>query len=92
MSAPAAAACDREVCMSGRPLVSVSHPPLAADTRRGTRASFTRAAAPAKGNEYFELFLKECASRLPKVEKGVFGANMQVSLTNDGPVTFWLEA
>ena len=76
----------------GLQLLVVPQFTLAADTRKGTRASFTRAAAPAKGNEYFELFLKECASRLPKVEKGVFGANMQVSLTNDGPVTFWLEA
>lgn len=65
---------------------------LAADTRKGTRASFTRAAAPEKAADYFERFLTECKTRLDHVEKGVFGANMQVSLTNDGPVTFWLEA
>jgi D-tyrosyl-tRNA(Tyr) deacylase len=65
---------------------------LAADTRKGTRASFTSAAPPDKGRDYFELFLSECQTRLSTVEKGVFGANMQVSLVNDGPVTFWLEA
>jgi D-tyrosyl-tRNA(Tyr) deacylase len=76
----------------GLQLLVVPQFTLAADTRKGTRASFTRAAAPEKGNVYFELFLKECESRLPTVEKGLFGANMQVSLINDGPVTFWLEA
>ena len=64
---------------------------LAADTRKGTRPSFTRAAKPEKGREYFELFLAECGKRLPSVASGLFGANMQVSLVNDGPVTFWLE-
>lgn len=76
----------------GLQLLVVPQFTLAADTRKGTRASFTRAAAPEKGKAYFELFLRECESRLPAVEKGVFGANMQVSLINDGPVTFWLEA
>jgi D-tyrosyl-tRNA(Tyr) deacylase len=65
---------------------------LAADTRKGARPSFTSAASPEKGNAYFEMFVTECGSRLQGIEKGVFGANMQVSLVNDGPVTFWLEA
>ena len=65
---------------------------LAADTRKGTRASFTKAAAPEKGLEYFEKLLIACKKRLPQVEKGEFGANMQVSLVNDGPVTFWLDS
>ncbi len=65
---------------------------LAADTRKGTRPSFTRAAPPAKAARYFQDFLTECRERLAKVESGVFGANMEVSLLNDGPVTFWLEA
>ena len=65
---------------------------LAADTKKGTRASFTRAADPEKGRKYFEKLLKLCEKRLSRVECGLFGANMQVSLTNDGPVTFWLNA
>ena len=64
---------------------------LAADTRKGTRASFTQAAAPDKGENYFERLVVACRQRLATVETGRFGANMQVTLTNDGPVTFWLE-
>ncbi len=65
---------------------------LAADTRKGTRASFTKAAEPAMGEAYFEQLVLLCGEQLAIVETGVFGANMQVSLTNDGPVTFWLES
>ncbi len=65
---------------------------LAADTKKGTRASFTKAAEPEKGLEYFEKLLVCCQKRLSTVESGEFGANMQVSLINDGPVTFWLNA
>lgn len=65
---------------------------LAADTKKGTRASFTRAAEPAKGEEYFERLLEICRQRLDVVETGRFGADMQVALVNDGPVTFWLES
>lgn len=64
---------------------------LAADTKKGTRASFTKAAAPEKGKEYFAHLVDICQKRLDAVETGQFGANMQVRLTNDGPVTFWLE-
>ena len=65
---------------------------LAADTKKGTRASFTKAARPEKGAAYFEQLVQTCRSRLPTVETGTFGADMQVSLVNDGPVTFWLES
>ena len=65
---------------------------LAADTRKGTRASFTRAAKPAIGEAYFEQLVATCKIRLGTVATGRFGANMQVNLTNDGPVTFWLES
>ncbi len=65
---------------------------LAADTRKGTRASFTRAAAPEVGEAYFEQLVAACETRLGTVATGRFGANMQVSLINDGPVTFWLES
>ena len=63
---------------------------LAADTRKGTRASFTKAAMPEKGAAYFELLVEHCRDALERVETGEFGADMQVSLINDGPVTFWL--
>ena len=65
---------------------------LAADTRKGTRASFTKAAAPDKGRAYFERLVAACEKQLKNVATGRFGANMQVTLTNDGPVTFWLES
>jgi len=65
---------------------------LAADTKKGTRASFTRAAPPEKANEYFDMFVKTCRDNLAVVETGVFGADMKVALVNDGPVTFWLQA
>jgi len=64
---------------------------LAADTKKGTRASFTKAAAPEVGEAYFKRLVSACRERLEIVETGQFGANMQVRLTNDGPVTFWLE-
>ena len=64
---------------------------LAADTKKGMRASFTRAAPPDMGQDYFEQLVGICKERLDVVETGRFGANMQVSLVNDGPVTFWLE-
>ncbi|MDB5838745.1 MAG: D-tyrosyl-tRNA(Tyr) deacylase [Herminiimonas sp.] len=64
---------------------------LAADTRSGTRPSFTPAAAPEKGRELFDYFVAQARARHAMVETGQFGAHMQVSLTNDGPVTFWLQ-
>jgi D-tyrosyl-tRNA(Tyr) deacylase len=76
----------------GLELLVVPQFTLAADTRKGTRASFTSAAPPDKGREYFDRFVAECRNRLEKVETGVFGADMRVSLVNEGPVTFWLEA
>ena len=76
----------------GLELLVVPQFTLAADTQKGTRASFTSAAPPDKGREYFDRFVAECRNRLEKVETGVFGADMRVSLVNEGPVTFWLEA
>lgn len=64
---------------------------LAADTKKGTRASFTHAAAPETGKDYFAQLVRICRQRLGVVATGEFGADMQVSLVNDGPVTFWLE-
>ena len=76
----------------GLALLAVPQFTLAADTKKGTRASFTRAAPPELGRELFDQFVVECRKQLAAVETGPFGAHMQVSLENDGPVTFWLEA
>jgi len=64
---------------------------LAADTKSGTRPSFTPAAAPEDGRRLFDYFVAQARLRHPRVESGRFGADMQVTLTNDGPVTFWLQ-
>ena len=65
---------------------------LAADTRKGTRAGFSSAAEPEDARRLFGHLLAKARSSYPHVSAGVFGAHMQVSLVNDGPVTFWLEA
>ena len=64
---------------------------LAADTRKGTRPSFTPAASPETGRRLFDHFTSRARSLHPHVATGRFGADMQVSLTNDGPVTIWLQ-
>ena len=64
---------------------------LAADTQKGTRPSFTPAAAPGDGERLFDYLVRRARERHPMVAIGRFGADMQVSLTNDGPVTFWLQ-
>ena len=64
---------------------------LAADTQSGTRPSFTPAAPPELGKQLFDHFVAQARSKHAMVETGQFGADMQVSLTNDGPVTFWLQ-
>lgn len=64
---------------------------LAADTRKGKRPSFTPAASPADGERLFSYICTRAAGLHSPVGCGVFGADMQVGLTNDGPVTFWLE-
>jgi D-tyrosyl-tRNA(Tyr) deacylase len=64
---------------------------LAADTHKGTRAGFSTAAAPELARGLFDYLLERAKTSQPIVSSGIFGANMQVSLTNDGPVTFWLE-
>jgi D-tyrosyl-tRNA(Tyr) deacylase len=63
---------------------------LAADTRKGTRASFTPAAPPGEGERLFDYLTIQARAAHGLVQTGRFGADMQVSLTNDGPVTFWL--
>ena len=64
---------------------------LPADTNKGTRPSFTPAAPPDLGKQLFNYFLQQAKNKLGKVQQGKFGADMQVSLINNGPVTFWLQ-
>ncbi len=64
---------------------------LPADTRKGNRPSFTPAAPPDQGKQIFDYLLAQARLQPLTVEAGQFAADMQVSLTNDGPVTFWLQ-
>lgn len=75
---------------AGGGLLLVPQFTLAADTRKGMRPSFTPAAAPAEGERLFEHFVAKERATYSVVQTGRFGAHMQVSLTNDGPVTIWL--
>lgn len=72
-------------------LLMVSQFTLAADTKKGLRPSFTSAANPALGLQLFDYAVAYAKTQLSIVETGQFGADMQVSLVNDGPVTFLLE-
>lgn len=65
---------------------------LAADTAKGSRPGFSTAAPPEQGRRLFDFMVRSAREQHGNVETGVFGAHMQVSLTNDGPVTVWLES
>ena len=72
-------------------LLLVSQFTLAADTQKGARPSFSSAATPEEGRRLFDLLVEKARAKSEKVATGQFGADMQVSLVNDGPVTFWLQ-
>lgn len=65
---------------------------LAADTKKGKRPSFSPAASPVKGANFFQYLVTQAEKHHPLVATGQFGADMKVALCNDGPVTFWLQA
>lgn len=71
-------------------LLVVSQFTLAADTDGGNRPGFSRAAAPDEGRRLYERFVEAARARHPDVACGRFGADMQVALVNDGPVTLWV--
>ena len=81
---------NRSLQDTGGGLLLVSQFTLAADTRKGTRPGFSPAAEPQEGKRVFDYWWRRHASAIGIVETGEFGAHMQVTLTNDGPVTFWL--
>ncbi len=75
----------------GGELLVISQFTLLADTSHGNRPSFFEAMPPQQAEEMYEYFCEQCKKYVPKVEKGVFGASMQVSLVNSGPFTITLE-
>lgn len=82
---------NRSLVDVGGQLLLVPQFTLAANTKSGTRPSFTPAAKPEDGRRLFDYVVTQARNKCVFVETGVFGADMQVSLTNDGPVTFWLQ-
>ena len=81
---------NRSLREAGGALLAVPQFTLVADTKKGSRPSFSSGASPEEGRRRFERFV-EFARRGARVETGRFGAEMRVSLVNDGPVTFWLQ-
>lgn len=82
---------NRSVLDVGGGVLLVSQFTLAADTRKGRRAGFSTAAEPVRAEALFDAVVAETRRHCRQVETGRFGADMQVSLVNDGPVTFWLQ-
>lgn len=83
---------NRSLADTGGGLLLVSQFTLAADTDKGTRASFSSAAAPDEARQLFDFLVARARGRHAAVATGVYGAHMAVALVNDGPVTFRLRA
>jgi len=82
---------NRSVIDTGGALLLVPQFTLAADTGKGLRPGFSRAAAPQDAERLFGVLARLAREQLPAAQAGQFGAHMRVSLVNDGPVTFWIQ-
>lgn len=82
---------NRSLTDTGGAALIVSQFTLAADTARGNRPGFSEAAPPEEGRRLYEVFCAECRAGGIPVQTGEFGADMDVTLTNQGPVTIWLD-
>lgn len=80
-----------DIRQAGGGLLLVPQFTLAANTRKGNRPSFTSAAEPGEGQRLFAYLADRASREIQPLARGLFGADMQVSLVNDGPVTFWLQ-
>ena len=83
---------NRSLIDVGGSVLAISQFTLFADTRKGRRPSFLDSAAPDQGNVLYEAFCAAVEERGIKVAKGIFGAEMEVELVNDGPMTIWLDS
>ena len=83
---------NRSLIDVGGEVLAISQFTLFADTRKGRRPSFLDAAAPEVGKQLYEEFCAAVEERGVKVARGIFGAEMQVELVNDGPMTIWLDS
>ena len=83
---------NRSLIDVGGAVLAISQFTLFGDTRKGRRPSFIDAAPPELGNELYERFCATVEERGVKVARGIFGAEMQVELVNDGPMTIWLDS
>jgi len=80
-----------DVQQAGGELLVISQFTLAAETKKGNRPGFSNSAEPVEAQRLYELFNLNCKNKGMHVENGIFAADMQVSSTNDGPTTFWLQ-
>ena len=83
---------NRSLMDIGGEVLAISQFTLYADTRKGRRPSFLGAAPPALGDELYQAYAAAVEARGVRVARGVFGAEMQVDLVNDGPMTIWLDS